>query len=422
MKKELDSQVQTLTTPNSSKMSHQNNHNTTKQNSTLGRLRITNIFRAFFQNQQSSGVLLVLFTAASLFIANSIWSTDYIDLWKTEFGWNDHRFHLHHSVTDWINDGLMTLFFLLVGIEIKRELVEGELSNRKRAMLPVLGALGGMVVPALIYFLINFNSPETIAGMGIPTATDIAFAIAILGMLGNKVPTSLKVFLTALAIIDDLGAIVIIALFYGQSISWGWMGISLLIIALIYIADKKDWHYMGVYVVLGFALWFSMLHSGIHATIAGVVLAFMLPRQTNAEKKLANRIEHALSNWVSFLILPLFAAANTAIFINVEMMDQLISPISLGIFFGLFLGKPLGIFGMSVLSHKLGWAEISSDISMKKLWAAGMLGGIGFTMSIFVANLAFTNSDFINLSKLSIIITSVTAASLGYLVFSRAKN
>ncbi len=391
-------------------------------NSPVRRLRITNIFRAFFQNQQSSGVLLVLFTAASLFIANSIWSQDYISLWKTEFGWNDHRFHLHHSVTDWINDGLMTLFFLLVGIEIKRELVEGELSNRKRAMLPVLGALGGMVVPALIYFVFNANSPETISGMGIPTATDIAFAIAILGLLGNKVPTSLKVFLTALAIIDDLGAILIIALFYGQSISWEWMGVSLIIIAILYIADKKDWHYMWVYVILGFALWFSMLHSGIHATIAGVVLAFMLPRQTHAEKKLANRIEHALSNWVSFLILPLFAAANTAIFINVEMMDQLISPISLGIFFGLFVGKPLGIFGMSVLSHKLGWAEISQDISMKKLWAAGMLGGIGFTMSIFVANLAFTNPDFINLSKLSIIITSVTAATLGYLVFSSSKK
>ncbi len=379
--------------------------------------RITNIFKDFFQNQQSAGVLLVLSTIASLFISNSIWGTDYVAMWKYEFGTEVFHLHLKHSVTDWINDALMALFFLLVGIEIKRELVEGELSDRKRAMLPVMGALGGMLVPAFIYFALNINSPNTLSGVGIPTATDIAFAIAILGLLGDRVPVALKVFLTALAIIDDLGAIVVIAVFYGQSISIGWLAVAAIISILLYVVDRLDWHYLGIYIVLGIALWFALLHSGIHATISGVILAFLLPRQTNMEKRLANRIEHGLTRWVSFLILPLFAISNTAIPISVGVLDQLFSPLSLGIFFGLVIGKPLGIVSFSLLSHKLKLAEITNTITLRKLIAAGMLGGIGFTMSIFVTNLAFTNVDYINIGKISIIISSVTAATLGYFVF-----
>lgn len=379
--------------------------------------RITNIFKDFFQNQQSAGVLLVLSTIASLFISNSIWGTDYVAMWKYEFGTEVFHLHLKHSVTDWINDALMALFFLLVGIEIKRELVEGELSDRKRAMLPVMGALGGMLVPAFIYFALNINSPNTLSGVGIPTATDIAFAIAILGLLGDRVPVALKVFLTALAIIDDLGAIVVIAVFYGQSISIGWLAVAAIISILLYVVDRLDWHYLGIYIVLGIALWFALLHSGIHATISGVILAFLLPRQTNMEKRLANRIEHGLTRWVSFLILPLFAISNTAIPISVGVLDQLLSPLSLGIFFGLVIGKPLGIVSFSLLSHKLKLAEITNTITLRKLIAAGMLGGIGFTMSIFVTNLAFTNVDYINIGKISIIISSVTAATLGYFVF-----
>ncbi len=379
--------------------------------------RITNIFKDFFQNQQSAGVLLVLSTIASLFISNSIWGTDYVAMWKYEFGTEVFHLHLKHSVTDWINDALMALFFLLVGIEIKRELVEGELSDRKRAMLPVMGALGGMLVPALIYFALNVKSPNTLSGVGIPTATDIAFAIAILGLLGDRVPVALKVFLTALAIIDDLGAIVVIAVFYGQSISIGWLAVAAIISILLYVVDRLDWHYLGIYIVLGIALWFALLHSGIHATISGVILAFLLPRQTNMEKRLANRIEHGLTRWVSFLILPLFAISNTAIPISVEVLDQIFSPLSLGIFFGLVLGKPLGIVSFSLISHKLKLAEISKSISLKQLIAAGILGGIGFTMSIFVTNLAFTNIDYINIGKISIIISSVTAATLGFFVF-----
>ena len=386
------------------------------------RLRLTTIFKDFFQNQQSSGILLVAFTAASLFISNSIWGEDYLKLWDFEFGTEVFHLHLKHSVTDWINDALMAIFFLLVGIEIKRELVEGELSDRKKAMLPVIGAIGGMLVPALIYFFINMNSPESLSGIGIPTATDIAFAIAILGMLGDKVPPALKVFLTALAIIDDLGAILVIAIFYGQPISIPWLGVAAGFIVMLEIADRKNWDYIWLYAVLGIGLWFAMLHSGFHATISGVILAFMLPRQTNKEKKIANQIEHSLSWWVSFIILPLFAAANTAIQLDLKLMDQLVTPLSLGVFFGLVLGKPLGIFSFSWLAHKLKIAEISANIPLNKLLYAGILGGIGFTMSIFVANLAFNDVTLINIGKVSIIIASVTAATIGFLGFKFSKN
>ncbi len=386
------------------------------------RIRLTTVFKEFFQNQQSSGILLVAFTAASLFISNSIWGNDYIKLWNFEFGTEVFHLHLKHSVTDWINDALMAIFFLLVGIEIKRELSEGELSDKKKAMLPVIGAIGGMLVPALIYFFFNLNSPESISGIGIPTATDIAFAIAILGMLGDKVSPALKVFLTALAIIDDLGAILVIAIFYGQPISVPWLGVAAAFIVLLEIADRKNWDYIWLYAVLGIGLWFAMLHSGIHATISGVILAFMLPRQTNKEKKIANQIEHSLSWWVSFIILPLFAAANTAIQLDLKLMDQLVTPLSLGVFFGLVLGKPLGIFTFSWLSHKLKIAEISANIPLNKLLYAGILGGIGFTMSIFVANLAFTDITLINIGKVSIIIASITAATIGFLGFKFSKN
>lgn len=314
----------------------------------------------------------------------------------------------------------MAVFFLLVGIEIKRELIEGELSDQKRAMLPIFGALGGMVIPALFFISFNIKSPDTLSGIGIPTATDIAFAIAILGVLGNRVPPSLKVFLTALAIIDDLGAILIIAIFYGQGIQWTWLVASAALMAIMYIVDKLDWDYTWLYITLGIALWFTLLHSGIHATISGVILAFMLPRQSHKEKKMADTLEHNLHSIVSFGILPLFAAANTAIFIDVSMMDEIINPLSLGIFFGLVFGKPLGIVGFSYLAAKLKIAEISKNITMKKLIAAGLLGGIGFTMSIFVSNLAFDNKALIDMAKLSVIIASVTAATAGYWLFSRS--
>lgn len=383
-------------------------------------IRLSKLFRAFFNSQQSSGILLVAVTAASLFISNSIWGDDYRSFWNFHFGTEAYHLHLEHSLTEWINDALMAVFFLLVGIEIKRELIEGELSDRKRAMLPIFGALGGMALPALFFIAFNINSPDTLSGIGIPTATDIAFAIAILGVLGNRVPPSLKVFLTALAIIDDLGAILIIAIFYGQGIHWAWLGASAALVAIMYIVDKLDWDYTWLYITLGIALWFTLLHSGIHATLSGVILAFMLPRQSHKEKKMADTLEHNLHSIVSFGILPLFAAANTAIFIDMSMMNEIINPLSLGIFFGLVFGKPLGIVGFSYLADKLKIAKISKNITMKKLIAAGLLGGIGFTMSIFVSNLAFDNKALIDMAKLSVIIASVTAATAGYWLFSRS--
>ncbi len=385
-------------------------------------MRITDVFREFFQSQQASGIILVAVTAASLLISNSIGGNEYRSFWNIHFGTEVYGLHLNHSITDWINDALMAIFFLVVGIEIKREIIDGELSDRKRAMLPLFGALGGMAVPALLYFLFNMNSPQTLSGVGIPTATDIAFAIAILGLLGNRVPTSLKVFLTALAIIDDLGAIVIIALFYGQGIHWAWLAASVGIVVIMYIVNKIDWDFAWLYIVLGIALWFTMMHSGIHATLSGVILALMLPRQSKKEKKMSNQMEHHLSGWVAFLILPLFAAANTAIKIDVNMMNEIINPLSLGIFFGLVFGKPIGIVLFSWLADRLGIAHISKNITFTKLVGAGLLGGIGFTMSIFVSNLAFDDRALIDMAKLSIIIASVTAATSGYILLSKSKN
>lgn len=387
-----------------------------------GKLNITAVFRAFFQSQQASGILLVAVTAASLFISNSIWGNDYRAFWDIHFGTEAYHLHLNHSITDWINDALMSIFFLLVGIEIKRELLDGELSDRKRAMLPLFGALGGMLVPALLFFIFNMSSPETLSGVGIPTATDIAFAIAILGLLGNRIPASLKVFLTALAIIDDLGAILIIAIFYGQGIHWAWLGASALIVVIMYIVDKLDWDYSWLYITLGIILWFTMMHSGIHATLSGVILALMLPRQSQKEKKMSNQLEHALSGYVSFIILPLFAAANTAIIIDINMMNHIVNPLSMGIFFGLFLGKPIGIVSFSWIADKFGIAKISQGITFTKLLGAGLLGGIGFTMSIFVANLAFNDRELIDMAKLSIIIASIAAAIAGYLLLSKSKS
>ncbi len=395
-------------------------HNETPKERYYPYYSIIQTFSCFFSSQQSSGILLVAVTAASLFISNSIWGEDYRSFWNFHFGTEAYHLHLEHSITEWINDALMAVFFLLVGIEIKRELIEGELSDRKRAMLPIFGALGGMAIPALFFIAFNINSPDTFSGIGIPTATDIAFAIAILGVLGNRVPPSLKVFLTALAIIDDLGAILIIAIFYGQGIHWAWLAASAALVAIMYIVDKLDWDYTWLYITLGIALWFTLLHSGIHATLSGVILAFMLPRQSHKEKKMADTLEHNLHSIVSFGILPLFAAANTAIFIDVSMMNEIINPLSLGIFFGLVFGKPLGIVGFSYLADKLKIAEISKNITMQKLVAAGLLGGIGFTMSIFVSNLAFDNKALIDMAKLSVIIASVTAATAGYWLFSRS--
>ena len=382
--------------------------------------RLTALFREFFQSQQSAGILLVVATITSLLLANSSVSEQYVSFWKTEIGSNFNGFHLQHSLTGWINEALMTIFFLLVGLEIERELYIGELSSRKRAMLPVMAALGGMIFPALVYLLFNFNHPESISGVGIPTATDIAFAIAIMGLLGDRVPPALKVFLTALAIIDDLGAIVVIGIFYGNGFSGLYLILSAIICFALYLLNRRGNENFWVYLILGFSLWFCMLHSGIHATLAGVILAFAIPFKSGSPSTLSYRIEHKIQWPVTYIILPLFALSNTAITINSEMTGALFSPESLGIFFGLLIGKPLGIVLFSLLAIRLGIASLSTSISKTMLLGAGILGGIGFTMAMFVDNLAFTDIQQIDLGKISILIASTTAAVLGFLLLHLA--
>ena len=388
-----------------------------KQNNTF---RLTALFREFFQSQQSAGILLVVATITSLLLANSAIADEYTSFWKTEIGSNWSGFHLKHSLTGWINEALMTIFFLLVGLEIERELYIGELSSRKRAMLPVMAAMGGMIFPALVYLLFNFNHPESISGIGIPTATDIAFAIAIMGLLGDRVPPALKVFLTALAIIDDLGAIVVIGIFYGNGFSGLYLILTALICAALYFLNRKGNENFWIYLILGLSLWFCMLHSGIHATLAGVILAFALPFKSGTPATLSYRIEHKIQWPVTYIILPLFALSNTAITINSEMTGALLSPESLGIFFGLLIGKPVGIFLFSLLAIRLGIASLSSSINKTMIFGAGILGGIGFTMAMFVDNLAFTNTQQIDLGKISILIASTTAAVLGFLLLHLA--
>jgi len=385
------------------------------------RLRLTALFKEFFQSQQSAGILLVLATVASLLIANSSAGPSYIAFWSQKIGLPSHQFHLEHSITEWINDALMTVFFLLVGLEIERELYIGELSDRKRALLPMMGALGGMLVPALIYFLFNFNHPQTLSGAGIPTATDIAFAIAIMGLLGDRVPAALKVFLTALAIIDDLGAIVVIALFYGGGFNFLYLGLSALIGILLYILNKRENESGWLFLFLGVSLWFCMLHSGVHATLSGVILAFALPFKSGKPHTLSYQVEHKIQWPVTYLILPLFALANTAIVIPSDTSAIATHPASLGIFFGLVLGKPLGIVFASLIAVKLGIASLSPSINLSKLIGAGILGGIGFTMAIFVDNLAFTDPALIDLGKVSILIASTTCAIVGYSLLKWAK-
>jgi len=377
--------------------------------------KVTEIFKSFFKSQQNSGVLLVLFAVISLIAANSPLNETYQRFihYSTK-----NNFHLPSTNLDWMNEGFMTLFFLLIGIEIKRELYEGELKTRKNAMLPLIGALGGMIIPAVIYCIVNFNSPATLSGAGIPMATDIAFAIAILGLLGNRIPTELKIFLTALAIIDDLGAIVIIAIFYGHGLHFTWLMSSLAICILMFLLNKKTTTPLLVYVLIGFALWYCILQSGIHASISGVLFAFLLPNNNLEKINISNKIEHLLNKPVAFIVLPLFAATNTALSLNNASLD-FSSPISLGVFGGLLIGKPLGIFGFSYLSSKLNIASISPNISLKNLLGASFLGGIGFTMSIFITNLAFSNIDYANIGKISILFASSIAAIIGYFICKR---
>jgi NhaA family Na+:H+ antiporter len=371
-------------------------------------MKLTKTFKVFFQSEKAGGLLLLFVTVLSLFLANSSFKTAYIGFWDTQVG--------HHSITHWINDGLMTIFFLLIGLELEREIYHGELSSIKNAALPVFGALGGMVVPAGIFLLLNFGT-ITQNGAGIPMATDIAFAIGILSLLGNRVPTSLKIFLTALAVIDDLGAIIVIAVFYTATIAFVNLFIALGILGGLFILNRMKIHHLFPYLIGGILMWYFMLNSGVHATITGVLLAFVIPFGDGGKKTSSYKIQHFLHQPVAFFILPLFAIANTCIPIDSNWREGLNHPNTIGIIIGLVIGKPLGIWLFSFLGVRLGICVLPKDLKWKTIIGAGMLGGIGFTMSIFITLLAFKNdgAEIITYSKIAILIASFIAGTCGFL-------
>ena len=382
---------------------------------------LSKYFQQFFHNNKSSGIVLIVCVLISLLVANSSLSESFQNLLDTKIG--TEIFHLDYSVSVWINDGLMAIFFLLVGLEIKRELLEGELSDIKKASLPIFGAIGGMLIPALIYFCFNHNTDYK-NGWAIPMATDIAFSLAIISLLGKSVPNSLKIFLSALAIVDDLGAIIVIALFYTDSIDWISLGICGGITILLIILNKIGVKNLLFYIIPGLFLWYFMHHSGIHATIAGVILAFTIPTNiSKTEISPLEKLEQKLHIPVSFLIMPLFALANTNITFQKEIFEDFINPLSLGIIGGLFVGKVLGINLFSFLAIKLKWAELPAFSAWKEMLGVGFLAGIGFTMSIFVSLLAFPNEiEIQNISKISILIASVLSGLVGYTILKFNKK
>ncbi|MEO7975584.1 Na+/H+ antiporter NhaA [Flavobacterium sp.] len=374
------------------------------------------IFNRFFQSSSAGGIILLICVAISLLIANSGWASNFQDLLNLEFGFNTHAIHLRYPVLLWINDGLMAVFFLLVGLEIKREIVEGELSSLRQASLPVLAALGGVLVPALLYALFNSSDENTAKGWGIPMATDIAFALGILSLLGNKVPSGLKIFLAALAIVDDLIAILIIAIFYSSALNFIYLGYAGALFALLIIFNRIGVKNIFLYLIPGVFIWYFIHHSGIHATIAGVLVALTLPTNEDDTESPLEKLEHALTKPVNFIIMPLFAIANTNITFESGMVEGLASNLGFGIVLGLFLGKPIGIFFMSWLSVKLNIAQLPEETKWPHVLGLGLLGGIGFTMSIFIALLSFQTPEYQNEAKFAILIASALAGISGFLL------
>ena len=418
----------------------------------------------FLRKEASGGILLIIFTVIALAWANSPWSDSYHDLWDTYISINAGNFDLNLSLHHWINDGLMVIFFFVVGLEIKRELLVGELSSFKQAALPVAGAIGGMLIPAIFYAIFN-DGTEASNGWGIPMATDIAFVVGILAILGSRVPLGLKVFVVSLAIADDIGAVMVIAIYYTSNISISALIGTGVILVLLGIVNKLGVKSLYIYSYLGLLLWLAVLQSGIHASIAGVLLAFTIPAKTrintkgfskntrdlldkferageHGENVLTNetrqadvmaieqccdrilsplqRFEHWLHPWSSFVIMPLFALANAGVTLKgMDLGAALASPVSIGIIAGLFLGKQFGIFAFAWLAVKIKVASLPEGVNWSKIYGAGILAGIGFTMSLFIAGLAFTDDSILNLSKIGILTASLIAGVVGY-VFLKA--
>lgn len=373
-------------------------------------ISLTKLFNEFYNSEKAGGLVLVFVTLLSLVFANSLYQKEYIGFWHTSVG--------GHDLVHWINDGIMTIFFLLIGLELEREIYVGELSDFRNASLPIFAALGGMVVPAGIFIMLNRGTNE-ISGAGIPMATDIAFAVGILSLLGKNVPSSLKVFLTALAVVDDLGAIIIIAIFYTTSLSVANLLIALGIFGFLILLNRMKVLNLIPYLAGGVAMWYFMLNSGVHPTITGVLLAFAIPFGDNSEKSPSFTLQHFLHKPVAFFILPLFAIANTGIPLAGNIWEGLSHKYSVGIIAGLGIGKPLGILLFSFIAVSLGLCKLPEGLNWKRIAGAGFLGGIGFTMSVFITLLAFSDPDVVNNSKIAILAASVIAGIAGFVLLNR---
>jgi NhaA family Na+:H+ antiporter len=427
--------------------------------------RILSPFQEFFQQEASSGILLIIATILALVWANSPWADAYQSLWRTKISFSVGTFSLSKDLLLWINDGLMAVFFFVVGLEIKREVMVGELASPRKAVLPIVAAIGGMLVPAGFYLLFNPRGPAQ-SGWGIPMATDIAFALGVLSLLGKRIPLSLKIFLTAVAIVDDLGAVLVIALFYTSNIVWLSLILAGGILIVLIIMNRLGVRSPLLYGLVGIFLWVAFLKSGVHATIAGVLLAMTIPVRTRINTKefithanffleefrshgktgesvLTNkdqraalqaieiaaehaqtplqRMEHILHPWVGYFIMPVFALANAGIALKGDFLSAFLHPVTLGVMAGLIFGKQIGIFLASYVAVKLGWSDLPSGMTWTRLYGLAWLAGIGFTMSLFIASLAFGKSDFLSLSKSGILVASLISGLVGAVILSRAR-
>jgi len=388
---------------------------------------MTSYIQEFIKKESSAGILLMIVTILALILSNSALSGLYNSFLHIPIEIRIGNLQIDKHLYHWVNDGLMAIFFLLIGLEVKREVFEGELSSWSQAALPVAAAIGGMVVPALVFTLFNYKDSFAMGGWAIPTATDIAFALGILALLGNKVPVSLKIFLMALAIIDDLMAIVIIAIFYTSELSTLAITVASICLALLVTLNRFGVTKKAAYIIVGIILWVSVLKSGVHATLAGVALAFTIPLSLKDKSgkvlKISKSLEHDLHYWVAFFILPVFAFVNAGIDIRNIDMSLLSGPVPMGIALGLFLGKQLGVFGFSWLAIKLGIAKLPNNTNWIQLYGVSVLTGIGFTMSLFIGSLAFTDDTVYQYTdKLAILIGSIASGIIGYLILLRAKK
>ena len=379
---------------------------------------ITQAIKNFFSREEKSGILLLLFATLALITVNSPLQSLYYDIKYTDIPINLGDFNFTKSVSHWVNDGLMAIFFFVIGLELKREILEGELSSFDRMVLPAIAAVGGMAAPALIYILININNPENMSGWAIPTATDIAFSLAVLLIIGKSVPLSLKVFLLSLAIIDDLGAVLIIAFFYTAEISSVYLLYSLIVFGLLVVVNLSGNQRMYIYMILGIFLWYFVLKSGVHATIAGVLLATTIPNnvENDVDHSMLKHLEHKLHNFVGILVLPVFAFFNSDINFSDVTMSSVYSPLSMGVILGLLLGKPIGITLFTYVGMKTKLFSLPENVTLKDVFGLSLLCGIGFTMSLFINGLAFTETYLIDSSKLGIFIGSIVSAIAGYLI------